>query len=200
MGEAADDIGIQCGGWTISWQGETGPVIHGGTTILAAIRNAVAADAQVTFSATGENVPGADAVLVVVGEAPYAEMKGDRSDLRLSAKDLALVSKARESGAPVITVLVSGRPLVLDAALNLSDALAAVWLPGTEGQGIADVLFGDYKPTGRLPRAWPSDNQQLSTGSKAAGKPLFKYGFGLTYEPPRAGGATAKTQAAPASE
>jgi beta-glucosidase len=200
MGQAADDLGIQCGGWTISWQGQAGPIIRGGTTILAAIRKTVAPDARVSFSAVGESERGADAVLVVIGEMPYAEKSGDRLDLRLSDKDIALISKARESGAPVITVLVSGRPLILDAALELSDALVAAWLPGTEGQGVADVLFGDYEPTGKLPRAWPLDNQQLSAGDPSVEKPLFPYGFGLTYESPPAGRAAAKAQAAPTSE
>jgi beta-glucosidase len=200
MGQAADDLGIQCGGWTISWQGQPGPIIHGGTTILAAIRKTVAPDAKVSYSAVGESEGGADAVLVVIGEMPYAEKNGDRQDLRLSDKDIALISKARETGAPVITVLVSGRPLILDAALELSDAVVAAWLPGTEGQGVADVLFGDYKPTGKLPRAWPVDNQQLSAEGQGGQKPLFPYGFGLTYESRAARGATATAQAAPTSE
>jgi beta-glucosidase len=181
IGEAADDIGIQCGGWTLSWQGHAGPTIHGGTTLLAAIRNTVAPGVNVTFSATGENAGGADAVLVVVGEMPYAETSGDRQNLNLSEKDLALISKAKEAGVPVITVLISGRPLILDAALGLSDALVAAWLPGSEGQGVADVLFGDYKPTGKLSRAWPLSNDQISGRANAGQKPLFPYGFGLTY-------------------
>jgi beta-glucosidase len=199
MGEAADDIGLQCGGWTISWQGQAGPIIHGGTTILAAIRKTVVAGAEVTFSATGEVVPGADAVLVVVGETPYAEKKGDRRDLRLAAKDIALIAKAKASGAPVITVLVSGRPLILDEALGMSDALVAAWLPGTEGQGVADVLFGDYKPTGKLPRTWPRNNEQLSA-DHVKGSPLFSCGFGLTYEPLSARRAAANPHAAFISE
>jgi len=200
MGKAADDIGIQCGGWTLSWQGQTGPAIHGGTTILAAIRKTLGSDAEVTFSATGEGAPGASAILVVVGEMPYAETKGDRQDLRLSAKDTALISKAKQTGVPVITLLVSGRPLVLDSALELSDALVAAWLPGTEGQGVADVLFGDYKPTGKLPRAWPLNNEQLSARANAGEKPLFPFGFGLTYETLPASRATANTKGAATSE
>jgi beta-glucosidase len=182
MGEGADDIGIQCGGWTLSWQGQAGPTIHGGTTILAAIRNTVAPGVNVTFSATGENAPGADAILVVVGEMPYAETSGDRQNLNLSQKDLALISSAKEAGVPVITVLISGRPLILDTALGMSDALVAAWLPGTEGQGVADVLFGDYKPTGKLSRTWPLSNEQLSSRDNSGHKPLFPYGFGLTYK------------------
>jgi beta-glucosidase len=195
MGQAADDIGMQCGGWTISWQGQAGPIIHGGTTILAAIRKTVAADTEVTFSATGDGGRGADAVLVVVGEMPYAEKNGDRQDLRLSPTNIALIERAKETGAPVITVLISGRPLILDAALERSDALVAAWLPGTEGQGVADVLFGDCQPTGKLPRAWPLNNKQLSAGASAGAKPLFPYGFGLTYKR-----ATAKAEVAPTGE
>jgi beta-glucosidase len=183
MGGAADDIGIQCGGWTISWQGHAGPIIHGGTTILAAIRKTVAPGVKVTYSRTGHGDKGADAVLVVVGELPYAETEGDRQDLRLSTNDISMISKARETGAPVITLVISGRPLILAGALESSDAVLAAWLPGTEGQGVADVLFGDYKPTGKLPRQWPLDNEQLADSAHAGQKPLFPLGFGLTYEP-----------------
>jgi beta-glucosidase len=196
VGKAADDIGIQCGGWTISWQGKAGPTLHGGTTILAAIRNTVAPDMQVTYSAKGEIAPDADAVLVVVGEMPYAEGQGDSQDLRLSKTDLAMIAKAKETGVPVVTVLVSGRPLILDAALESSDAVVAAWLPGSEGQGVADVLFGDYKPTGKLPRAWPLNNEQLSASANASEKPLFPYGYGLTYQ----GLSTKRATAANSSE
>jgi beta-glucosidase len=200
VGLAADDIGVQCGGWTISWQGDAGPTIHGGTTILAAIRKTVAPDVEVTYSASGEGGRGADAVLVVVGEMPYAEKNGDRQDLRLSTTNAALIARAKQTGAPVITVLISGRPLILDAALAQSDALVEAWLPGTEGQGVADVLFGDYKPTGKLPRIWPLNNEQLSATATTSLKPLFPYGFGLTYQSLPARHATAKAGAAPTNE
>jgi beta-glucosidase len=106
-------------------------------------------------------------------------MKGDRKDLRLDAGELAVLEKAREGGVPVVTVLISGRPLILGRALDASDALVAAWLPGTEGQGVADVLLGVFKPTGKLPRAWPRSNDQLA--SSAQGDPLFPFGFGLTF-------------------
>jgi beta-glucosidase len=154
-GVGADDLGMQCGGWTIDWQGRRGEVTPGGTTILAAIRKTVSSDTKVTYSPDGSDLAGADAVIVVVGEAPYAEMKGDRKDLDLSAEDKALVAKASASGAPVVTILLSGRPLVLGPALDESTAFVAAWLPGTEGLGVTDVLFGDYKFTGSLPRPWP---------------------------------------------
>jgi len=179
VGAAADDIGIQCGGWTITWQGQSGNTIHGGTTILTAIRNSVATGTQVTFSPDGSDLQGADVVVVVVGEQPYAEMKGDRSDLNLDPADVALVEKAKSAGAPVVTVLISGRPLILGNALDASDAFLAAWLPGTEGQGVADVLFGDYKPTGKLPRQWPRNNEGLATAARqsAMSAPLFPQGF-----------------------
>jgi len=181
VGQAADDLGIQCGGWTISWQGQTGNIVPGGTTILTAIRNTVDPGTKVTFSPDASDVKGADAVVVVVGELPYAEMKGDRRDLRLARADVALVEKARSAGVPVVTVLLSGRPLILGTALDASDAFFAAWLPGTEGQGIADVLFGDYKPTGRLSRQWPRSNGGLATtgGHSSANGPLFPDGFEL---------------------
>jgi beta-glucosidase len=180
-GAGADDLGIQCGGWTIGWQGSAGQTIHGGTTILAAIRQTVAPGCKITYSADGANAEGADAVIVVVGEEPYAEMKGDRRDLHLSAKDAAIIAKAKAAGAPVITVLLSGRPLILGSTLDESDALLAAWLPGSEGEGVADVLFGDYKPTGKLPRIWPSGMDQVGGEVTADAGPLFPYGFGLTY-------------------
>jgi beta-glucosidase len=172
VGKAADDLGVQCGGWTIDWQGASGKVTQG-TTILDAIRQTVDKETKVTFSPEGNNLSQADAVVVVVGEQPYAEMKGDRADLRLPAADLDLVKKAKSAGGKVITVLVSGRPLILGPALTGSDAFIAAWLPGTEGQGVADVLFGDYKATGKLPCPWPSSNEQLA----AATAPLFPVGY-----------------------
>jgi beta-glucosidase len=178
-GRAAADLGIQCGGWTIDWQGRSGEVTKGGTTILDALRQSAPAGMDIAFSPDGTGVKGADAVIVVIGEKPYAEMKGDRKDLRLDAEDLAVLEKASEAGVPVVTVLISGRPLVLGRALDASDAFVAAWLPGTEGQGIADVLLGVFKPTGKLPRAWPRSNEQLA--SSAQGAPLFPFGFGLTF-------------------
>jgi beta-glucosidase len=174
-GKAADDLGIQCGGWTISWQGNPGQVTHGGTTILQAIRKAAGPGTEVIFSPDGANARQSDVAVIVIGEMPYAEMKGDRKDLHLSKQDTALVAKLKKAGVPVVTVLLSGRPLILDSALDASDAFVAAWLPGSEGQGVADVLFGDFKPTGRLPRNWPRENPSDKQN------PLFPRGFGLTY-------------------
>src|SRR5207302_307013 len=132
IGQAANDLGIQCGGWTISWQGQTGKVTSGGTTILEAIRRTLGSDTAVSSDAGGAER--ADATIVVVGELPYAETMGDRQDLRLSAADRDLIKKARTRGGPVITVLLSGRPLILGDALEASDVFVCAWLPGTEGQ------------------------------------------------------------------
>ncbi len=155
VGGGADDLGMQCGGWTIDWQGGHGNITHGGTTLLAAIRQTVSPATQVTFSPDAGDLKNADAIIAVVGEPPYAEMKGDREALKLSAADQALIAKAKAGGAPVVTILYSGRPLELGTALADSDAFVAAWLPGTEGQGMTDVLFGDFKFTGKSPRAWP---------------------------------------------
>jgi len=178
VGQGADDLGIQCGGWTITWQG-AGQLTRG-TTILQAIRQTVSPTTEVDFSPEGSDITNADAVVVVVGELPYAEFRGDRTNLDLSVEDAALIAAAKASGAPVTTLLLSGRPLILGSALDASDAFIAAWLPGTEGQGVTDVLFGDVKPTGKLPREWPRNSDQFAA-DKMEGKPLFKFGFGLTY-------------------
>ncbi len=178
VGKAADDLGIQCGGWTVSWQG-SGRLTRG-TTILQAIRDSVSPNTQVTFSRDGDDIHDADAVVVVVGERPYAEGMGDRTNLDLSATDAELIDKAKASGARVTTVLFSGRPLILGKSLKASDAFIAAWLPGTEGEGIADVLFGDFAPTGKLPREWPRNDRQFAA-DKMHGPPQFPVGYGLTY-------------------
>jgi beta-glucosidase len=170
-GISADDIGNQCGGWTISWQGKSGPVTTGGTTLLAALKNSVSKGTQVTYSADGSGAAGADIAIVVVGEKPYAEGNGDRAELSLAAEDAAVIEKAKAAGVPVAVVVFSGRPLVLGDALGKASAVVAAWLPGTEGQGVADILLGDYKPTGKLSFTWP---QSMS-------KALFPVGYGLTY-------------------
>jgi beta-glucosidase len=172
VGAGADDLGMQCGGWTIDWQGGRGNVTHGGTTLLAAIKQTVSPETKIIFSPDAGDLKNADAVIAVVGEHPYAEMKGDRNELNLSAEDLALIAKAKASGAPVVTILLSGRPLVLNSALADSDAFVAAWLPGTEGLGLTDVLFGDHKFTGKLPRVWPASNDPSAP-------PQFSFGFGL---------------------
>jgi beta-glucosidase len=179
-GSRAHDLGAQCGGWAVGWQGKRGP-ITAGTTILEGIRQAVPA-AQVTFDADGSAAASAQVVIAVVGEDPYAEGKGDRADLSLSPEDRALVARLRKSGRPLVVVLLSGRPMLLDDLLTQADAVLAAWLPGTEGAGVADVLFGDSPPTGKLPHSWPRSMEQIPINvGDARYDPLFPYGFGLSY-------------------
>ncbi|HET7841481.1 MAG TPA: glycoside hydrolase family 3 protein, partial [Terriglobia bacterium] len=139
-GKCADNIGNQCGGWTIKWQGESGNVTTGGTTILAALRK-VAGESQVTYSEDGSGAKGAAVGIAVIGETPYAEMMGDRVEMTLGADDVAVVRNLKRAGIPVLVVVVSGRPLVIDEILPLADAVITAWLPGTEGDGVADVLY-----------------------------------------------------------
>lgn len=181
-GRAADDIGNQCGGWTVEWQGKSGAVTTGGTTILDAIRKAVSPTTQVTFAADGSGAAGADVVVAVIGETPYAEMLGDRTDLALDPGDVSTVHALKKAGVPLVVVLLSGRPMILEPVLADADAIVAAWLPGTEGQGVADVLFGDYRPTGKLSYSWPRSMAQLPLNvGDSRYDPLFAFGFGLTY-------------------
>ncbi len=142
-GKNADNIGNQCGGWTITWQGRSGTTTTG-TTILEAIRQA-AGSANVTYSEDGSGAEGASVSIAVIGETPYAEMQGDRENLNLDPEDLAVVEKLTRVGVPVVVVLVSGRPMAIDDILPKAEAFVAAWLPGTEGGGVADVLFGKWR-------------------------------------------------------
>ncbi|MGW3963207.1 glycoside hydrolase family 3 protein [Amycolatopsis sp. NPDC005003] len=178
-GKSADDLGNQSGGWTVGWQGTSGPVIPG-TTILQGLRQKASA---VTYAKDGTGIDKSyDVAVAVVGETPYAEGKGDRPQgMGLDAADLATLQKLKDSGVPTVVVLVSGRPLDIAAQLPDWAALVESWLPGSEGQGVADVLFGDYNPTGKLPVTWMrgADQQPINAGD---GKPaLFPFGFGLRY-------------------
>ncbi len=186
-GKGADDIGMQCGGWTIAWQGKSGKVVSGGTTIFEAIKNTVSKETKVSYSLDGSGADSGDVAVVVIGELPYAEMFGDREDLTLSADDQALVQNLSAKGVHVIVVLLSGRPMIITPVLEKSSVFVAAWLPGTEGQGVADVLFGDYAPTGKLPHSWPKNMKQIpiNIGDKEY-DPLFPFGFGLTYPSARA--------------
>ncbi len=187
-GAAADDIGIQSGGWTISWQGRAGEITPG-TTILAAIEQAVGPDAEVVYSRAGE-FPGefderASVGIAVVGERPYAEGQGDRADLALSDADASLIEAMRASSDALIVVLATGRPLIITDLLGEADAWVVAWLPGTEGQGVADVLFGDVEFVGRLPFTWPRTMQQIpiqASDFDGCDGPLFPFGYGLTAE------------------
>jgi len=176
-GVAADDIGIQCGGWTIEWQGRPGEITEG-TTILQAIEAAAGANTDVRFSRFGRFDTLADVGIAVVGEMPYAEGRGDRAELALTEADMAVIARLRENSETLIVILITGRPLILGDALDMADAVVVAWLPGTEGQGVADVLFGDVPFTGKLPFSWPASMAQVPLGSSDEA-PLFPFGYGL---------------------
>jgi beta-glucosidase len=181
-GKSADDMGNQCGGWTISWQGQSGNAMPGGTTVLQAIRKAVPKETKVTFALDGKGAAGADVGVVVIGETPYAETAGDRSDLSLAPEDVAAVDNMKAAGIPVVVILLSGRPMILDKVIGKADAFVAAWLPGTEGDGVADVLFGAYKPSGKLSFSWPRSMAQVGVHRGDPNyNPLFQYGYGLSW-------------------
>ena len=176
-GRGADNIGMQSGGWTISWQGEMGNTTDG-TTILEAIRSAVNDETSVEYSVDGKGVTG-DVAVVVIGEKPYAEMEGDSKDLKIAKEDLDVISRFSDKNIPVVVVLLSGRPMIVTEELDEWDGFIAAWLPGTEGAGVADVLFGDYNPTGKLSFSWPKNMDQFPINPKD--DHLYKFGFGLSY-------------------
>jgi beta-glucosidase len=180
-GKNANDLGNQCGGWTISWQGGSGDITWG-TNILQAIRTTVYTSTTVTYSNDGSGAAGSDMGIAVIGERPYAEGSGDRSDLNLDNEDMNTIQNFVNAGIPVITILISGRPMIINQALEDSDAFIAAWLPGTEGLGVADVLFGDFAPTGKLSHSWPRTMSQIPINVGDSNyDPLFPYGYGLTY-------------------
>jgi beta-glucosidase len=183
-GEGADDIGIQCGGWTIKWQGSVGPITPG-TTIKDAIQATASGRVQYNRFGKYDNVldengqPAiADVGIVVVSEKPYTEGEGDSDNLVLSQAYVDLIARVRERSQKVVVLMISGRPLMIAEALDMADAWVAAWLPGTEGQGVADVLFGDMPFTGKTPFTWPASMDQLPVGS-SQGSPLFPFGYGI---------------------
>ncbi|WP_200207052.1 glycoside hydrolase family 3 protein [Micromonospora coerulea] len=180
-GKNADNIGNQSGGWTISWQGSSGNITPG-TTILQGIRTAVGPTTTITYNQRGTGIDRTyRAAIAVVGETPYAEGQGDRTgSMSLDREDLRTISTLRNAGVPVIVVLVSGRPLDIATELPAWNALLASWLPGTEGAGVADVLFG-AGPTGKLPMTWMNAVSQQPINAGDGQVPLFAQGYGLTY-------------------
>ena len=193
-GAHADDIAKQCGGWTLTWQGDGNgnDDFPNGESILDGVRTAVTAGGgTVSFSPSGDFDKPPDVALVVFGEDPYAEGEGDRPHLAFSAErsePLALLRSLKARGVPVVSVFVTGRPLWVNPELNASDAFVVAWLPGSEGGGVADVLFRppagaaqqDFR--GRLSFSWPRDPWQtaINRGDDPY-DPLFPYGFGLRY-------------------
>jgi len=194
-GEGANDIGLQSGGWTLEWQGKPGND-NAGTTILNGIRAALDSNARVEYNRAGDfgefkesngNPLIAEVGIVVLAEKPYAEGIGDQADISLSDSENHLITQVKQQSETVIVILISGRPRVITKQLPLADAWVVAWLPGTEGGGIADVLFGDYPFTGKLSYSWPRSNEQLpininnSAEKTGCDAPLYPFGFGLMY-------------------
>lgn len=175
VGEAADDVGAQCGGWTVTWMGGHGPTTPG-TTVLAGLRAELGED-RVHYSADGQAEGRFPVAVAVVAEEPYAEGMGDRTELRLSARQLDLLARVRPQCDRLVVVLLSGRPLVVTEQLADWDAFVAAWLPGTEGRGVADVLCGTYPFTGRLSFDWPRSHTDLPR--TASSDALWRLGYGL---------------------
>ncbi|XP_028758113.1 uncharacterized protein LOC114717185 [Neltuma alba] len=186
-GSHADNLGYQCGGWTITWQGLGGNNLTVGTTILDAVKQTVDSETEVVYN---ENPDGNflksnkfSHAIVVVGEHTYAETYGDSLNLTIAEPGPSTINNVCES-VKCIVVLITGRPVVIEPYLSKIDALVAAWLPGTEGQGVADLLFGDYGFTGKLARTWfkTVDQLPMNVGDKHY-DPLFPFGFGLTTQP-----------------
>jgi beta-glucosidase len=193
-GSNADDMGNQAGGWTLTWQGQSGHHIIPGTTILDGIREDAKGDVTYSKDASAPVPAGADGV-VVVGETPYAEGMGDYlgpngQTMQISAADKAAIDRVCAQARTCTVVVVSGRPIIIDPAqLQEIDALVAAWLPGSEGTGVADDLFGRHAYTGKLPVTWPrSIAQEPINVGDANYDPLYPYGYGLTTRHHRHGG------------
>jgi beta-glucosidase len=190
VGSHANNIAYQCGGWTKKWQGAHTDLygnparpVDGATSIIDGIRNVIGNDNLIDAGSTGFNDQ-ADVAIIIVGETPYAEGIGDRAaaDLKLSAEHRELISTYHDAGKKVVTVLISGRPLLVNDQIEQSAAFVAAWLPGSEGQGIAEVLFGDYGFSGKLGFSWPRNAAQIPIHvDDLIYNPLYKYDFGLTY-------------------
>ncbi|XP_031121479.1 uncharacterized protein LOC116024668 [Ipomoea triloba] len=183
-GTHAHNIGNQCGGWTITWEGYSGNNMTIGTTVLTGITRVVDPETKVVYNENPKiefiKSNNFSYAIVVVGEFPYVEYYGDSLNLTIPEPGLTIVSNVCLIMKCVV-VLVSGRPLVIEPYLPLIDALVAAWLPGTEGGGVADVLFGDYPFTGKLPRTWFKNVEQLPMNvGDPHYDPLFPFGFGLT--------------------
>ncbi len=189
-GEGADDIARQSGGWTLSWQGTGVDNSHfpGATSIWSGLKQAVeAGGGSAKLSPDGSFAERPDAAVVVFGETPYAEFQGDRATLALDSEltgPYETMRKLKAQGIPVVALMITGRPLYVNPALNAADAFVVTWLPGSEGGGIADVLVASadgaarHDFAGKLPTAWPR------TADMADGA-LFDFGYGLTYGSPR---------------
>ena len=187
-GDGADNIAMQAGGWTLSWQGaDNGPNdFPGATSIYQGLKAEIdAAGGQALLSPDGTAPQKVDVAIVVFGETPYAEFMGDQSDVALhhdNAESLEIIKKLKAQGIPVVAVMLSGRPLYVNPQINAADAFVEAWFPGSEGEGVADVLTGKNDFTAKLSFSWPKrpDQTPLNVGD-ATYDPQFAYGFGLSY-------------------
>ncbi len=178
-GDHADDLGNQTGGWSISWQGSSGTHTVG-TTFWQAIQAVKPANVTLQFVSQTSGSYSGDVGIVVVGEAPYAEGKGDSSTLAMPSGAASAITNVCSKVTKCIVMLESGRPLIINSQLATSNAFIAAWLPGTEGRGLTDVLFGDYGFKGKLTFTWPNavTQEPINNGDGQTG--LFPYGFGIT--------------------
>jgi len=179
-GKSADDLGNQCGGWTIKWQGSSGRPTQG-TTILEAVKRAVSTGTRITASADASGANGAPVAIAVIGELPYAEGFGDTDNLRLAPEDIKVVADLKNAGSRVVAVILSGRPVFIEDIAGNADAIVAAWLPGSEGDGVADVLFGGYKPSGKLSFTWPKMSSTSLHRGDAGYQTMFEFGYGLSF-------------------
>lgn len=191
VGEHANNAGLQSGGWTVNWQGST-ENYKGAATILEGIKKQSKGTVVYDKNAT-ENHSDADLAIIVVGEIPYAEFFGDighesnQLQLTLTEQHQQYIKTYTEKGVKTLVILISGRPLVVTNEISKSNAFVAAWLPGSEGEGIAEVLFGDYNFKGKLPHSWPKmlNDYEYKYGPNfwdKTLKPLYEFGFGMTYE------------------
>ncbi|KAF5823504.1 putative glucan 1,3-beta-glucosidase [Helianthus annuus] len=185
-GSHANSVGYQCGGWTVEWQGSSGNVTTG-TTILSAVEKTVDPNTQVIYNENPNRhflkSNSFDFAIVVVGEPPYTEGFGDSLNLTIPEPGPSTIKNVCGS-VKCVVVLIAGRPLVVQPFIDTIDALVAAWLPGTEGQGVVDVLFGDYGFTGKLARTWFKSVDQLPMNvGDPHYDPLYPFGFGLTTTP-----------------
>jgi beta-glucosidase len=187
-GSAADNVPQQAGGWSVTWQGGgdlTAANFPGATSIFAGIAEAArTSGGEALLAGKGDTASKPDIAIVVFGEPPYAEFVGDRKDLAFRDEEgLNLLRAYKARGVPTVAVFLSGRPLWVNRELNAADAFVAAWLPGSEGAGVADVLFGKAQPTGRLGFSWPKacDGAPLNSPEGA----LFPVGYGLGFAAPR---------------
>ena len=179
-GNTADNTGNMCGGWTITWQGQNASPVPGATSVRQAMEAAIAG--RVTYSANGSTRGSANVGVAVIGESPYSEGVGDRSDLTIPSDQVAVVRTLKEAGLRTVVVLVAGRPMILEPLMQYADAIVMAWLPGSEGAGVTDVLFGDVRPSGKLPFTWPRTMAQIPINQgDATYDPLYPYGHGVTY-------------------